>query len=198
MYRLWPLNDANWVEAAGTWFSAALSAAILVVLAIRSERVTHRLEAARQASERELEAKGQAGERELEAMRQARDDEEARQREQVEADKVECNAWPTSSYEEDGMRATRNVVVTVINRSGGVLSELKCETPFEGIRLLDLRASLGPGDAIPQINLPEPSEPIRFRAEDEMRKLVIFMFWLNGVWWSRCPAERQAKRKPML
>jgi hypothetical protein len=53
--RIWPWR-ADWFEAAGTWFSAGLSAAILVFLAYRQEKVTRELEAVRQANERGLEA----------------------------------------------------------------------------------------------------------------------------------------------
>ena len=43
--------SAPGLEAVGTWFSAALSAAILVVLAYRSERFTKALEDSRPAQQ---------------------------------------------------------------------------------------------------------------------------------------------------
>jgi len=131
--RLWPQWDANWTEAAGTWVSAGLSAAILVWLAVRSEKQAKELEDARQAREEEEAQRREKAEvalavrseelaKGLEAARQAREEEETRRREKVEASQVICRAWSTDSYEEDGALFARLIVVAVTNLSEGVVT----------------------------------------------------------------------------
>jgi hypothetical protein len=173
-FRLWPWK-ADWaeVEAVGTWFGAITSAAILAVLAIRSERFT----------------------RGLEASRQARDDEEAQRREQFEADRVICNAWPADQRNEDGTRVAGAVVVTVINGAGSLLSDVWCVAPG-GIGSVHLSNALAPKGEIGPMTLPA-KEPIRLSADDhEVRGSVSFTFLLNRQWWSRCPVDLQAVRMP--
>jgi hypothetical protein len=88
--RLWPW-EAGWFEAAGTWVSAGLSAAILVWLAYRSEKQA----------------------KELEATRQARDEDETQRREKAEANRVICDAAPTDEHLEDGPLVASAVVIDV-------------------------------------------------------------------------------------
>ena len=130
--RLWPWQAA-WFEAAGTWVSAGLSAAILVWLAVRAEKHAKELEAARQARDEELAVRSEKLAKELEATRQARDEDETRRREKAEADGVVCETYPTDSHSEDGMIVTTVVVVVVKNHTAGVLRKLTCHVPFGGI-----------------------------------------------------------------
>jgi len=172
--RLWPPWDANWTEAAGTWVSAGLSAAILVWLAVRSEE---------QAKEQE-------------AARQARDDEEISWRKKVEASQVICRAWSTDSYEEDGALFAGAIVVTVNNHSEHVVEKLKCQVHLDGgIGPVDLTQTLAPGEGERQWTL-TASKPIRHSRDDhEVHEGVVFEFVLNGVPWSRRPADLEAVRK---
>jgi hypothetical protein len=173
--RLWPW-EAAWAEAAGTWVSAGLSAAILVWLASRSEKQA----------------------KELEATRQARDDEESYRRKTVEASQVICKAWSTDSHEKDGALFARLIVAAVTNLSEGVVTNLTCQVHLDGgIGPVEL----GGGAAIAQgkggqWDLPPLSEPIRHNEDDrEVHEGVVFEFSLNGVRWSRRQADAEAVRK---
>jgi hypothetical protein len=173
--RLWPWR-ADWFEAAGTWVSAGLSAAILVWLAVRSEKQA----------------------KELEASRQARDDEEARQCEKVEASQVICKAWSTDSHEEDGELFAGAIVVAVNNHREGLVTNLKCQVHLDGgIGLAPLTDALTPGEGESQWTLPA-SEPIRHSKDDhEVHEGVVFRFLLNDAWWSRRPADTEAIREEL-
>ena len=74
-----------------------------------------------------------------------------------------------------------------------MLNEVKCEVPFGGIGSVPFREALEPDQVINPTDL-HPSEPIRLTAEDEVRQRVVFTFWVNRAWWSRCPADRQTIR----
>jgi hypothetical protein len=171
--RLWPWR-ADWFEAAGTWVSAGLSAAILVWLAVRSEKQA----------------------KELEATRQARDDEETRRREKVEASQVSCRAWSTDSNKEDGALFARAIVVTVNNHSEHVVEKLTCQVNLDGgIGPVDLTQTLAPDEGERQWTLPA-SKPIKHSLDDhEVHEGVVFEFVLNGVPWSRRQADPEAVRK---
>jgi hypothetical protein len=175
--RLWPL-EAAWVEAAGTWVSAGLSAAILVWLASRSEKQAKKLE----------------------ATRQVRDDEKARQREKVEASQVICKAWSTASHQENGALFASQIVVAVTNLSEGVVTNLTCQVHLDGgIGPVELGGGgpLAQGKE-DQWDLPPLSEPIMHNKDDrEVHEGVVFRFLLNDAWWSRRPADTEAIREEL-
>jgi hypothetical protein len=193
--RLWPWR-ADWFEAVGVWVSAGLSAAILVWLAVRSEKQASELETERRAREEELASRSEKQAKELDAARQARHDEESRRREMVEASQVICRAWSTDSYEEDGTLFARAIVVAVTNLSEGVVTNLTCQVYLDGgIGPVDLGGGgvIAPGKG-GEWPLPA-SKPIRHRKDDrDVHEGVVFEFSLNGVRWSRRQADAEARR----
>jgi hypothetical protein len=163
-------------SCAGTWVSAGLSAAILVWLAVRSEK----------------QAKVQ------EATRQAREEDEAMRRERAVANQVACDAYPTGGHSEGGVViSATGIVLTVNDHTGVVVNKLTCDVPFGGIGSVDLADAVTPDDGPVKREFPA-REPIEFtRGGREVRESVVFAFSLNGVPWSRCPAATEAIRKEL-
>jgi hypothetical protein len=130
----------------------------------------------------------------LEAARQARDEEELQRSEQRAADRVVCDAYSTSKRLVGGTRVAAAIEVVVANHTGSVLRKVQCQVHLGGIGSVDLIDAFGPDERDCRRTLEAP-EPIKVSVDDhEVHESVVFTFLLDGLWWSRRPADTQAVR----